>query len=160
MAWFFVAIAVFPVLFTPGFCIDLPAWFPISISREGLVLGAESSARLINILLISLVLVRTTSFSDWMKGLEKLLGPLTNRFPVIKDLFAVALLSVKFLPLILAETQEHFSSRYKNGVHGKWGYQKTYSFVHTILQYIVSIFSDVNRWSTENLFEPQINTDG
>lgn len=147
MAWFFVAIAIFPVLFTPGFYLDLPAWFPISISREGLVLGIESSARLINILLISLVMVRTTS--DWMGGLERLLGPLTTRVPVIKDLFEVGLLSVKFLPQIIAETELHFSGLDKK--EGRWGYEKIRSFVHSALQFIVEIFSDKDRWSTENL---------
>ncbi len=159
MAWFFLAIGIFPVLFTPGFYVDLPVWFPLSISREGLILGVESSARLINILLISLVLVRTTSSSDWMEGLEKLLGPLINRLPVIKDLFAVALLSVKLLPQILIETQEHFSDLYKNGAQTKWGYKKLHSFVHSVLHYIASIFSNLDRWSTEVLFEPQINKD-
>ena len=84
MAWFFLAIAIFPVLFTPGFYIDLPSWFPITISYEGLALGLESSVRLLNILFVSLVLVRTTSSEDWMSGLDKLLGPLSQRLPVIR----------------------------------------------------------------------------
>jgi energy-coupling factor transporter transmembrane protein EcfT len=147
MAWFFVAIAIFPVLFTPGFYLDLPAWFPISISHEGLVLGIESSARLINILLISLVLVHATS--DWMDGLERLLGSLTTRVPVIKDLFEVGLLSVKFLPQIIGDTEQYFSALDKK--EGRWGYEKIRSFVHFALQFIVEVFSDLDRWSTEKL---------
>jgi energy-coupling factor transporter transmembrane protein EcfT len=151
MAWFFFAIAVFPVLFTPGFYVDLPVWFPISISREGLILGLESSVRLINILLVSLVLVRTTS--DWMEGLEKLLGPLAHRVPVIRDLFEVALLSMKFLPLIFAECQSRFSELYENKTTSKWGYKRILSLVHSILEYIASIFSNADQWSTEKHFE-------
>jgi energy-coupling factor transporter transmembrane protein EcfT len=146
MAWFFLAIAIFPVLFTPGFYIDLPEWFPVTISYEGLALGLESIARLINILLISLVLMRTTA--DWMGGLEKLLGPLSQRLPVVRDLFAVALLSIKFLPMILADTEEHFAGLRNKETQGKWGYSKIRSFVHSILQFIVEIFSVIDRYPT------------
>jgi energy-coupling factor transporter transmembrane protein EcfT len=61
MAWFFLAIVIFPVLFTSGFYIDMPSWFSITFSQGGLALGLESSVRLLNILFVSLVLVRTTS---------------------------------------------------------------------------------------------------
>ncbi len=145
MSWFFLAIAIFPVLFTPGFYVELP--FPISVSREGLTLGLESSMRLVNILMVSLVLVRTTSSADWMEGLEKLLGPMTHRLPGIRDLLAVGLLSVKFLPMIIAETEEYFAGlRKKETVHSEWGYQKIRSVIHSVLQFIVSIFSDLDRY--------------
>ena len=145
MSWFFLAIAIFPVLFTPGFYVELP--FPISVSREGLTLGLESSMRLVNILMVSLVLVRTTSSADWMEGLEKLLGPMTHRLPGIRDLLAVGVLSVKFLPMIIAETEEHFAGlRKKETVHSEWGYQKIRSVIHSVLQFIVSIFSDLDRY--------------
>ena len=113
MAWLFLAIAIFPVLFTPEFYLDLPSWFPITVSHEGLALGLESSVLLLKILFISLVLVRTTSSEDWMSGLDKLLGPLIQRFPVIKELLAVVVMAVKFLPMILAETEDYFSSLHK-----------------------------------------------
>jgi energy-coupling factor transporter transmembrane protein EcfT len=151
MAWFFLAIAIFPVLFTPGFYIDLPAWFPVAISYEGVALGLESIVRLLNIILLSLILVRTTS--DWVGGLEKLLGPLAQRVPVIRDLFAVTLLSMKFLPMILADIEEHFADLRERETQGKWGVQKIRTAVNSILQVIVEIFSDVDR------FQPQTDTD-
>lgn len=151
MAWFFLAIAIFPVLFTPGFYIDLPSWFPITVSYEGLALGLESSVRLLNILFISLVLVSTTSSEDWMSGLDKLLGPLSQRLPVIRELLAVAVMAVKFLPMIFAETEDYFSSHRKK--EGERGIQKLRSVVHSVLDFIVLIFSDLNR------FQPQIKGD-
>lgn len=110
MAWFFLAIVIFPLLFTPGFYVDLPSWLPIPVSYEGLALGLESSVRLLNILFIFLVLVRTTSSQDWMSGLDKLLGPLSQRLPVIRELLAVAVMAVKFLPMIFVETEDYFFS--------------------------------------------------
>jgi energy-coupling factor transport system permease protein len=146
MAWFFIAIAIFPVLFTPGFYIDLPAWFPVSISREGLVLGLESTARLLNILFISLVLVRTTA--DWMDGLDKLLGPMSQYLPIIRDLLAVSVMAVKFLPMVFTETEERFADLGKN--KNERGVKKLFSMCDSLLQYIASVFSDLDRWSTEN----------
>jgi energy-coupling factor transporter transmembrane protein EcfT len=151
MACFFLAIAISPVLFTPGFYIDLPSWFPITFSHEGFALGLESSVRLLNILFISLVLVRTTSSEDWMSGLDKLLGPLSQRLPIIRELLAVAVMAVKFLPMIVAETEDYFSSLRKK--EGERGYQKIRSVVHSVLDFIVLIFFDLDR------FQPQIKRD-
>ncbi len=142
MAWFFLAIATFPVLFTPGFYIDLPAWVPITISREGLVLGLESSVRLLNILLISLVLARTTA--DWLGGLDKLLGPMSQRLPIIRDLLAVSVMAVKFLPMIFAETGQYFADLREN--ESERGYKKLRSVCHSTLRFIVWIFSDLDRY--------------
>jgi energy-coupling factor transporter transmembrane protein EcfT len=75
-----------------------------------LALGLEFSVRLLNILFISLVLVRTTSSEDWMNGLDKLLGPLSQHLPVIRELLTVAVMEVKFLPMIFAETEDFFFS--------------------------------------------------
>ncbi len=160
MTWFFLAIAIFPVLFTPGFYIDLPAWIPITVSREGLASGLESSVRLLNILLVSLVLVRTTA--DWMGGLDKLLSPMTYRFPVIRDLLAVSVMAVKFLPMIFAETEEYFADIHRN--ESDQGYKKLRFVCHSVLQFIAWIFSDIDRFTRratrENLLEAQTNTDG
>ena len=151
MAWFFLAIAIFPVLFTPGFYIDLPSWFPITISHEGLALGLESSVRLLNILFVSLVLVRTTSSEDWMSGLDKLLGPMSQRLPVVRELLAVAVMAVKFLPMIFAETEERFAELRKD--KDERGLNKLRSMLHSILEFIAWIFSDLER------FQPNTSAD-
>ena len=51
------------------------------------------------------------------------------------------------LPMIIAETEEHFAGlRKKETVHREWGYQKIRSVIHSVLQFIVSIFSDLDRY--------------
>ena len=87
----------------PGFYVDLPSWLPITVSYDSMSLGLAFSVRLFNILFIYLVLVRTTSSQDWMSGLDKLLG-----LPVIRELLAVTVMAVKFLPMIFAETEDYF----------------------------------------------------
>ena len=148
MIWFFLAIAIFPVLFTPGFYVDLPSWFPINISREGVSLGLESALRLTNIVLLSLLLTRTTSPDDWQSGLKRLMGPMSKRFPSISDMLAVAVLAIKFLPMIFLETEEHFQHLRKNKVQGERGYRKIGSVLHSVLQFTADILSNTDRWAT------------
>jgi hypothetical protein len=64
MAWFFLAIIIFPILLTPGLYIDMPSWLPITVSKERLALELESSVHLLKTRLVCLVLVRTT-FSEY-----------------------------------------------------------------------------------------------
>lgn len=150
MAWFFLAISIFPILFTPGFYIDLPFWLPFKISHEGLILGLESSLRLVIVLLISLILARTTSSSDWMKGMEKLLSPMICRFQVVRELLEVAVLSVRFLPQVIANAEDHFSDLHKNEVlvEKKSLVQKIRSICNAILPFIVSIFSNIDHFKS------------
>jgi hypothetical protein len=71
--------------------------------------------------------------------------------PVIRELLAIAAMAVKFFPMIFTETKDYFSSlRKKKGEHG---YQKLRTVVHSVLDFIVLIFSDLNR------FQPQIKRD-
>ena len=86
-----------------------------------------------------------------MSGLDKLLGPLSQRLPIIRELLAVAVMAVKFLPMIVAETEGYFSSLRKK--EGERGYQKIRSVVHSVLDFIVLIFFDLDR------FQPQIKRD-
>ena len=85
-----------------------------------------------------------------MSGLDKLLGPLSQRLPVIRELLAFAVMAVKFLPMIFAETEDYFFSLRKKN---KRGYQKLLTVVHSVLEFIVWVFSDLNR------FQPQIKKD-
>jgi hypothetical protein len=60
-------------------------------------------------LFLYLALVLTTSTYEWISGLEKLLGPLSQHILVIQELLAVAVIAVKFyLLLVFAETKDYF----------------------------------------------------
>ena len=83
-----------------------------------------------------------------MSGLDKHLGPLSQRLPVIQELLAVAVMAVKFLPMIFAETEDYFFSL--RNKKGERGYQKLRAVVHSVLDFIVLIFSGLNH------FQPQI----
>ena len=83
-----------------------------------------------------------------MSGLDKLLWPLSQRLPVIRELLAVVVMAVKFLPMVFAETEDYFSSL--QNIVGERGYQKIRIVVHSVLEFIVWIFSGPNR------FQPQI----
>ena len=81
-----------------------------------------------------------------MSGLDKLLWPLSQRLPVIRELLAVAVMVVKFLPMVFAETEDYFSSLQK--IEGERGYQKIRAVVHSVLYFIVLIFFRPESFST------------
>ena len=73
-----------------------------------------------------------------MSGLDKLLGPLSQRLPVIRELLAVAVMVVKFLPMVFAETEDYFSSLQK--IEGEHGYQKIRTVVHSVWSLLFGFF--------------------
>jgi hypothetical protein len=66
-------------------------------------------------------------------------------------LLAIAVMAFKFLPMVFAEIEDYFSSLRKT--EGERGYQKLLTVVHSVLEFIVWVFSDLNR------FQPQIKKD-
>ncbi len=107
LTWFFIAIIIFPLLFTPGYFLDLPAWLPFSISVEGLVLAMESCARLVIVVLFSTVLIKTTS--DFLTGLDSLIffkGKLGRK---LRDILQIAVMSVEVLPFIFKEAERQLA---------------------------------------------------
>lgn len=149
MAWFFIAIIIFPILFTPGYFIELPSWLPISISVEGLFLSVESCSRLILVLVISTILIRTTSTSDLMEGLDRSFcneGWLGNK---LKVLVRIAVMSIEVLPLIFHEAENHFKLLdFKTAGNEKRTLIKTVQkAAQQVTPFIVSIFSNIETWN-------------
>ena len=107
LTWFFIAIIIFPLLFTPGYFLDLPAWIPFSISVEGLMLAIESCSRLVIVVLFSTVLIKTTS--DFLTGLDSLIffkGKLGRN---LKEILQIAVMSIEVLPLIFKEAERQLA---------------------------------------------------
>jgi energy-coupling factor transporter transmembrane protein EcfT len=103
LTWFFIAIIIFPLLFTPGYYLDLPAWMPFSIFVEGLVLAIESCARLVIAVLFSTILLKTTA--NFLTGLKSLIifkGELGRQ---LKELLQIAVMSIEILPLLFKEAE-------------------------------------------------------
>jgi energy-coupling factor transporter transmembrane protein EcfT len=107
LTWFFIVIIIFPLLFTPGYYLDLPAWLPLSISVEGLILAIESCSRLVIVVLFSTVLIKTTS--DFLKGLDSLIFFKGKLGKQLKEILQIAVMSIEILPHIFKEAERQFA---------------------------------------------------
>jgi energy-coupling factor transporter transmembrane protein EcfT len=137
LAWFFIAIVIFPLLFTPGYFLDLPAWMPFSISVEGLVLAIESSSRLVIVVLFSTVLIKTTS--DFLTGLDSLIffkGRLGRK---LKEILQIAVMSIEVLPYIFKEAERQLAEL--KSTEKTTLIQTIQKAVHQVVPFIVSVFS-------------------
>ena len=139
LTWFFIAIIIFPLLFTPGYFLDLPAWIPFSISVEGLMLAIESCSRLVIVVMFLMVLIITTS--DFLTGLDSLIffkGKLGRN---LKEILQIAVMSIEVLPLIFKEAErqlEQLKSMEKVSL-----IQTVRKAVQQVVPFISSVFSNI-----------------
>jgi energy-coupling factor transporter transmembrane protein EcfT len=139
LAWFFIAIIIFPLLFTPGYFLDLPAWIPFSISVEGLVLAIESCSRLIIVVLFSTVLIKSTS--DFLTGLDSLIffkGKLGRK---LKEILQIAVMSIEVLPLIFKEAERQLAEL--KSAKKTTLIQTVQKTVQQIVPFIISVFLNI-----------------
>jgi energy-coupling factor transporter transmembrane protein EcfT len=139
LTWFFIAIIIFPLLFTPGYFLDLPAWIPFSISVEGLMLAIESCSRLVIVVMFLMVIIITTS--DFLTGLDSLIffkGKLGRN---LKEILQIAVMSIEVLPLIFKEAERQLEELKSAG---KTTLIKTVQkVVQQVVPFMVSVFSNI-----------------
>ena len=139
LTWFFIAIIIFPLLFTPGYFLELPAWIPFSISVEGLALAIESCSRLVIVVLFSMVLIKTTS--DFLTGLDSLIffkGRLGRK---LKEILQIAVISIEVLPLIFKEAERQLAEL--KSAEKTTLIQTVRKAVQQVVPFIVSVFSNI-----------------
>jgi len=102
---FWLALLMFFFYFftTPGR--SLITWGGISITAEGLALGATQVYRICLLVIVASLLTYTTSPTQLAHGLEVLFGPLERvRFPV-REIALVLTIALRFVPTLFAEIE-------------------------------------------------------
>ena len=114
--WLFLFTAAIHFFFTPG--PSLP-FFPmafIDMTWPGVAKGFFVAAQLFLAILFSSLVTLTTSPLQLAHGLEKLISPL-KRFRVpVEDFSLMTMLAIKFIPLLLEETNRIIKAQSARGV--------------------------------------------
>ncbi|HYB21421.1 MAG TPA: energy-coupling factor transporter transmembrane component T [Thermodesulfobacteriota bacterium] len=114
--WLFLFTAALHFFFTPG--PSLP-FFPlgfVDITRPGVAKGLLVAAQLFLAILFSSLVTLTTSPLQLAHGLEKLISPL-KRFRVpVEDFSLMTMLAIKFIPLLVGETNRIIKAQSARGV--------------------------------------------
>ena len=102
---FWLALLMFFFYFfaTPGQ--PLVTWGGVSVTVEGLTLGATQVYRICLLVMVASLLTYTTSPTQLAHGIEALLGPLERiRFPV-REIALVLTIALRFVPTFFAEIE-------------------------------------------------------
>ena len=112
----FLFTALVHLFFTPG--PSLP-FFPIGfidITWAGLEKGAFVAAQLLLAILISSLLTLTTAPLRLAYGLEKMISPLKRLRVPVGDFSMMAMVAIKFIPILLEETNRIIKAQSARGV--------------------------------------------
>ena len=114
--WLFLFTAVVHFFFTPG--PSLP-FFPLGfldVTWPGLERGVFVAFQLFLAILISSLMTLTTSPVQLAHGLEKLMTPLKRFHVPVEDFSMMIMLAIKFIPILLGETNRIMKAQSARGV--------------------------------------------
>jgi len=140
--WLFLFTAAVHFFFTPG--PSLP-FFPlgfIDITWTGVAKGLFVAAQLSLAILFSSLMTLTTSPLRLASGLEKLIAPL-KRFRVpVEDFSLMTMLAIKFIPILLEETNRIMKAQSARGVDFESGtfFQRARNLLPVLTPLFHSVF--------------------
>jgi len=103
VAFFLAMIFLVHLFFTEGRLILSLAPLPVRITQEGLVRGIYVTWQFAGLVLGAALLTMTTSPSDLVGGIERLLRPLSRVGIPSQDLAVMIALALRFMPMLLEE---------------------------------------------------------
>lgn len=117
MLWILVFTAAVNILMTPGDIIwTIPIWrFGINITRDGLLLGAAMTIRLLYLIVGTSLLTLTTSPLQLTDGIEKLLKPLRVIRVPSYEIAMMMTIAIRFIPTLAEETDKIIKAQTARG---------------------------------------------
>ncbi|MBF0583673.1 MAG: hypothetical protein HQL80_05480 [Magnetococcales bacterium] len=120
LRWFFATLLLLHGLLTPGQPL-WPGWE--LVSREGVLEGMQQSVRLIMLVALSWMLVRTTTPLQWVVGLYRLFGGLGRLGLPVKQWFSIMAFALGSIPYLLQESHrvgQDLLLRLTPGASARW----------------------------------------
>lgn len=113
MIFILVFTALLNALYTPGDAIF--SWWIITVTREGLIIGAYMVVRILMLVTGTLLLTYTTSPILLTDALERVLGPLKKIKVPVHELAMMMTIALRFIPTLIEETQKIMSAQQARG---------------------------------------------
>lgn len=104
VAWFALLLFCLHLFFTDGgtFLFQIP-YPPVKITEDGFSRGLLVSWQFLSLAMGGAILTMTTSPSDLVHGLERLLAPLTHIGVPVQDIAVMVSMALRFVPTFLTE---------------------------------------------------------
>lgn len=113
MVFILVFTALLNALYTPGEAVF--SWWIITVTREGLIIGAYMVVRILMLVTGTLLLTYTTSPIMLTDALERVLGPLKKIKLPVHELAMMMTIALRFIPTLIEETQKIMSAQQARG---------------------------------------------
>jgi len=119
--WLFLFAAVAHLFFTPGRSIPpFPIGF-INVTEEGLINGVVISTRILCVIVLSSLLTLTTTPIELTRALKKALSPLRAFKAPVDDFVMMMMLTIRFVPILLLESQRIINAQKSRGIDFETG---------------------------------------
>ena len=143
----FLVLGVTPLFLTPGAPLYFSSEFSLPITKEGLECSVFTVSRLVCMVWISMILVRTTSPQSLMEIVSGSRSNFFTKSKALQEFVLVGILSFQILPHLLAEAEEKMRACWRDGkVQNKDNRLETLKeMVRSIIMWVVAALADPER---------------
>ena len=143
----FLVLGVTPLFLTPGAPLYFYSEFSLPITKEGLECSIFTVSRLVCMVWISMILVRTTSPQSLMEIVSGSRSNFFTKSKALQEFVLVGILSFQILPHLLAEAEEKMRACWRDGkVQNKDNRLETLKeMVRSIIMWVVAALADPER---------------
>ena len=110
-----IATFIFQVLTNSGDIVKSYAF--ITISRKGFYKAINLSFRIILLVIGGAMISFTTTTTDIMNGVDKILAPLKKLKVPVSDLSFISIIAIKFIPILIDETSRIMNAQMARGTN-------------------------------------------
>ncbi len=119
--WLFLFAAIAHLFFTPGRSIPpFPIGF-VNVTEQGLINGVVISTRILYIIVLSSLLTLTTTPMELTTALKRVLSPLKVFKAPVDDFVMMMMLTIRFVPILLLESQRIINAQKSRGIDFETG---------------------------------------
>ena len=146
--WLGLFLFIFYFFTTPGR--PLVAWRGISVTIEGILLGATQIYRLCLLVVVSSLLTYTTSPAQLTQGLETLFGPLARVGLPVREFAMVLSIALRFVPTLFDQIDRIMMAQRARGADVRSGapWQRVRSWVPVFVPIFVASFRRAEELAT------------
>ena len=143
----FLVLGVTPLFLTPGAPLYFSSEFSLPITKEGLECSVFTVSRLVCMVWISMILVRTTSPQSLMEIVSGSRSNFFTKSKALQEFVLVGILSFQILPYLLAEAEEKMRACWRAGkVQNKDDRLETLKeMVRSIIMWVVAALANPER---------------
>jgi len=143
----FLVLGVTPLFLTPGAPLYFSSEFSLPVTKEGLECSVFTVSRLVCMVWISMILVRTTSPQSLMEIVSGSRSSFFTKSKALQEFVLVGILSFQILSDLLIEAEETIGACWRQGkVQDKGSRLETVKeMVRSIIMWVVAVLADPKR---------------